>query len=491
MRHEPAERFDAALLAALFVASRLFVDRVVGLHFDPSALSWCTQFVDPVLLRDDLARSLWWLHAQPPLFNFFLGVGLKSFTDFGLGFGLVFRAASLALVLALHALLRRLGVRRGWALATSILFLASPALLYCECWLYYTLFEALLLVLACLGFSQLLERPTPGRFAVALLWPTLLCLLRSTFQPAWLVAIALLPMAVSRELRRRGAAWAVLAAMLLAPVAWCAKNAMVFGFFGTSSWAGMHVMRVAGVDVTTDEKLALMREGVVSPLVLVRPFGELSEYPAEWTDLPARGHPAVDAKQKIFGMNNFNNAAYVAIARQLRRDSVVLAWHHPRALISAWRRGWTLFFEPTENYPLFAAWKVPGLEAWRRIYDRFVLWTLPEGLGRTSLLFLLAFFVALPACSIGAARRSLGGTARPSDATLLFAAANLLYVAVISNSADLGENQRFKFTVEPFLWAFLALWLQGLPMSGRGAAPDRGRTGAADHFDVDGGPDFC
>lgn len=457
-----AGRLDVALLAAAFVASRVFVDRVLGLHFDPSALVWCVQFLDPALLRDDLARSLWWLHAQPPLFNLFLGLGMKAFSETGPGFGLVFRAASLSLVLALHALLRRLGVRRGPALATSLVFLASPALLYCECWLYYTLFEALFLVLACLGFARLLERPTPGRLAGFLAWPTLLCLLRSTFQPAWLLAVAAVPMLALPELRRRGAAWAVVAALLLSPFAWCAKNASVFGFFGTSSWAGLHLLRVAGADVTVERKRALVDEGAVSPLVLVRPFGELPEYPREWTEVPKRGHPAVDSPTKIFGMNNYDHAAYVGIARRLQRDSLVLARRHPGALLSAWRRGWTLFFQPTETYPLFAAWKVSAIESWRRFFDTVVLWTLPEGLGGTSLLFLLAFFVALPWCAVGSMRRIASGAGTPGDATILFAAANLLYVAIVSNAADLGENQRFKFTVEPLLWAFLALRLQGL-----------------------------
>lgn len=456
------ERFDPVLLAVVFVASRLFVDRVLGLRFEASSLVWCVQFLDPALLREDLLRSLWWLHAQPPLFNLFLGIGEKLFTDLHLGFGLVFRAASLALVLALRALLRRFGVRRGWALGASLLFLASPALLYCECWLYYTLFEALLLVLACLGFARLLERPTVGRLAAYLACATSLCLLRSTFQPAWLLAVALVPVAVLPGLRRARAAWGVLALLLLPPLAWCAKNRAVFGFFGTSSWAGMHLLRVTAGDVTPEERLALVQEGTVSPLALVRPFGELPEYPREWTDVPKRGHPAVDAPTKIFGMNNYNHVAYVGIARRLQADSAVLARRHPGALLSAWRRGWALFFEPTETYPLFAAWKVAGAETWRGFFDRFVLWTLPAALGGMSVLFLLAFFVALPACGIAAARRLAVGNALSADPTVLFAAANLLYVALVSNAVDLGENQRFKFTVEPLLWAFLALGAQGV-----------------------------
>ena len=265
----------------------------------------------------------------------------------------------------------------------------------------------------------------------------------------------------------------MIAALLALPFAWCAKNAVVFGFFGRSSWTGMHLLRVAGAEVTAEQKRVLVDEGAVSPLVLVRPFGELPEYPREWTRVPRRGHPAVDSPTKILGMNNYDHAAYVGIARRLQEDSLVLARRHPGALLSAWHRSWTLFFQPTDTYPLFAAWKVGAMESWRRFFDTAVLWTLPEGLGGTSVVFLLAFFVAVPWCSFDSIRRIAGGAGRSRDAVVLFAAANLLYVAIVSNTADLGENQRFKFTVEPLLWAFLALWLQGLVRTRSEANPRR------------------
>jgi hypothetical protein len=42
-------------------------------------------------------------------------------------------------------------------------------------------------------------------------------------------------------------------------------------------------------------------------------------------------------------------------------------------------------------------------------------------------------------------------------AVTLFAGLNVLYCSVIPNLIEAGENQRFKFTIEPLLWLFLGL----------------------------------
>ena len=48
-----------------------------GGSFISTPLSFAYQYLDPVLLKSDLLRSLLYLHSQPPLFNLFLGTVLK------------------------------------------------------------------------------------------------------------------------------------------------------------------------------------------------------------------------------------------------------------------------------------------------------------------------------------------------------------------------------------------------------------------------------
>jgi hypothetical protein len=49
-----------------------------GLRFDASDAGAFRHFIEPGLLRERLVESLWHLHAQPPLFNAWLGVYPRS-----------------------------------------------------------------------------------------------------------------------------------------------------------------------------------------------------------------------------------------------------------------------------------------------------------------------------------------------------------------------------------------------------------------------------
>src|SRR3972149_6661273 len=62
----------------VFVSS-LLLGRWLGIRFVDNGVEFLYQFLDPEILRNDLARGLYYLPAQPPLFNLFLGLGLKSF----------------------------------------------------------------------------------------------------------------------------------------------------------------------------------------------------------------------------------------------------------------------------------------------------------------------------------------------------------------------------------------------------------------------------
>src|SRR6185503_21391898 len=69
---------DPAILLVVFVVSR-FVYFRAGVRFNARTLHWLFQYIEVDLLRHDLVRSLWYLHAQPPLFNLYLGLVLKAF----------------------------------------------------------------------------------------------------------------------------------------------------------------------------------------------------------------------------------------------------------------------------------------------------------------------------------------------------------------------------------------------------------------------------
>jgi len=65
-------------LVALFIVSRVLLAATMG-KLDTNPLLYYWQYADPKLLREDLLRTVFYLHSQPPLYNLFLGLGLKLF----------------------------------------------------------------------------------------------------------------------------------------------------------------------------------------------------------------------------------------------------------------------------------------------------------------------------------------------------------------------------------------------------------------------------
>jgi len=66
------------VVAGAFVVSRVLY-YLLGVRFDMTTLLWYWQFIDPALLKMHFWQSLWYLHSQPPAFNFFLGVVVNLF----------------------------------------------------------------------------------------------------------------------------------------------------------------------------------------------------------------------------------------------------------------------------------------------------------------------------------------------------------------------------------------------------------------------------
>ena len=132
-------------LTAVFVGFRLWFAHAGGSYI-ASPLDSAKQFLDPALLQHDLLSSLWYLHSQPPLFNLFLGLVLKTALDPGLIFELCFRISGLLIPLCMYATLAILGANRIAAFLVTLFFMLNPSLILYESLLYYTHVEGVMII---------------------------------------------------------------------------------------------------------------------------------------------------------------------------------------------------------------------------------------------------------------------------------------------------------------------------------------------------------
>jgi hypothetical protein len=461
-----------------------------GGEFVARPLTFALQYLDPVLLREDLLRSLYYLHSQPPLFNLLLGVVLKVSPDPGLSYALLFTTLGLLIPLLLYDILTVLGTGYLAAGMVSIVFMLNPTLILYEHLLYYTHVETFLVLLAicCLAHWSTGRRTV----ALVLFWGALLCLalVRSLFHPVFFLGLALALagyqyycMPGQRQARRMLCAGLII--VLLPLSALCVKNRLEFGFFGTSSWDGMSLWnKVNGY--STEELEALHRDGIVSSRAVeadLEPFKPISGYPGLEAEAAARCHHAADcAPRKSTGKPNFNHIGYAILSRQLRQDARALIRRDPArfAFYTAGSYSLTLWYSSDSVHSLFEKNQqaVGPLEKLYR-YLWFGFLGVQNRHTDTKIWLYTGFVTALYLLLYGAACFKLF---RPADDRVravclvcLFCLAVHAYTLLVSSVVEFGENNRFRFPVDA---ALLVLAAGTLRLWQRSAKPGTTRAGS-------------
>jgi hypothetical protein len=430
-----------AAVVALFATSRLGW-WLAGIRFDASPVDWYWQILDLDLLRDRLAESLWFLHAQPPGFNALIGVA-ATLGEPGAVLRWVFLGLGALLAVALADALRRLSWSVPEAVAAAVLLANGLPWVVTEHWLFYD-FPCTVLLGLC-GWA-LLRIADDWRLGVSVFAGSAaaLSLIRSLFHPLWMVmALAMMVWAAPTAARRRAGIVAVAALLLVGGVV--VKNGALFGVWGTSSWLGMSLAKLTTARLAPEERTALIRSGVLSPMAGVRPFSPVETYErAVGTTWPDGDVPALARRTRSGGAPNYNHPAYLDISRASRADALTVIRRHPGIYGGAVTGAIGSFLQSPLRYPALGhnLSRVPG--AWW-LYERTV--------GQASLTVVL-LLLALATCVVAGLR-----AARSGDRGLAAAAGwlvlNLGWLMVVASGLEIGENNRFRLLITPLVWVVM------------------------------------
>ena len=459
-------RRDLLVVVALFGASRVGA-ALLGVRFDLRPLRFFWQIVDPVLLRTELLESVLHLHAQPPLFNLWLGVMLKLPASIAqIAMQLTFLGCGLVLAAALLELQRRLGVHRGIRVVTTVLVVASPAAVLYENHLFYTYPTATLLVVGALLLHRV---ASDGRWRDGvLLFLTLaaVVLVRSRFHAGWLVAAAAIVGA--RPQRRRLVAVCLLPAFLLVGI-WYARSFVMFGQATTGSWLGMSLAQMTTRLVSEEDRLALATLSDETAILAVRPFSPLQVYRGIVEVPPPAGVAVLDRPRKTNGATNFHHRAYVPISVAYLAAFRAVVSERPELYGRAIGYASALFFRSGADHDWFGDNRArldPVETVWRRV----VYLQLDRVSGRLSARHVGWGLVALWMVSLvggGLALRRAVVERRTADAqTLAFALLTVVWVTFFGIVLELGENNRFRFLAEPLAVTLAAVALARRPDEG-------------------------
>jgi hypothetical protein len=454
------------IVTAIFVGSRLLFYHA-GIRFDATTLNWYWQYVDPQLLRDRLLESTYYLHSQPPLFNLFIGLILKTFPGHETpAFMIIYKIMGLILALSVFTLMRQLKIRAYLALALTTAFTISPSSICYENWLFYSYPLAVLLCIAALLVHRYV---TTARWIWGFLFfgaLAIVVLMRSMFHPLWLVLIMFSIIYLKRHDWRR----VIIAAMipLAAIVLLYAKNAVVFGSLGGSSWLGMSLAKMTTFKIPEDERDLLVEQGRLSKMALIKPFRDIGAY-QRYLPMPQRtGVPVLDEERKSAGdpryNTNFNNLIFIEVARLYRQDAITVLKMYPGVYLKTVATSLGICFFPASDYTFLEGnrRRIAGLSAFydRAIYGQFLIggarrwkegarsgWRRVNRIG----FFLAAGFAAFLVCVVRRIRHS--SFDQPLKATLIFVYISVLYVVMVSSLVEIGENNRFRFIIDPLFLA--------------------------------------
>jgi len=464
---------------------------LAGVRFDASSLPWFWQYVDPALLKANLAQSLWYLHSQPPAFNAFLGLVLNLFPRHETAaFTCCYLLLGLVFAVTLFLLLRGFGVSNTLSAVATAVYAASPACVLYENWLFYAYPLSVLLLLAALFWHRFVIR---GRFLDALLLfacAALLALTWSLYHLVWLIGLVLaLALFRRRDWRKVLAAAAV---PVLVVVLWYGKNLFQVGEFTGSTWSGTNFSRMTKF-LTAPERLALYDNGTISAVSLVPPFSNPDEYYSIVSKPPPTGIPVLDQELKPSGDPNFNNTLFIAVSRQYGRDAFKILSTRPASYLHCLAVSYFTYFQPTSKHQ-FLEGNAGHVRALDRLYslafsgrfsfhlDHSLRQTQParyylQGLLNIAWFPLLAYVFVLIFGLIRLLRRSSSLTPTSSLAlhpsSLFFLWFNVAWVTIVANAVEVGENDRFRFVADPLVVIFLASLVSDWLARRRTAAKDK------------------
>ncbi len=455
-------------IVLIFIISRI-IFFLNGGSFLATPITFAKQYLDPALLQNDLLRSLFYLHSQPPLFNFFLGSILKLSPMPAITYNFIFKIVGLLIPLIFYGIFTRIGINRFVALVATIIFMLNPTLILYENLLYYTHFEAFLILLAIFFFVNWCNG---GRLTYLLLfWVSLLCLgmIRSLFHPAFFLIMAIAGYLCLRRTykeKRLARKFLLTSFIVLIPMfSLCMKNFCLYDFFGTSSWTGMSLwIKVNGYAPQQIEEFhgrgLISQEAVNAGLETFQPIRNLIGED-KLNNIPCH-HPADCNEFKNSDKPNYNHAGYVFLSKQLLKDALALISYNPAlsAFYTAGSYSLMLWYSSDSVIALFIN-NIKAVDTLERLYrylyfgfmgvedkrsTQSMWWMRANAISAFFLLFYLSTFFNL-------FRRD--NTIPPALLTVCFFCLIIhAYTIVISSLIEFGENNRFRYPVDA---AFLVL----------------------------------
>lgn len=352
---------------------------------------------------------------------------------------------------------KELGLSARVSLALASIFIVSPSTILYENWFTYGYPLAACLTLAGVALFRFART---GHVCWGFLFFLLLSfhsLTWSAFHLVWFAAIFCV-LLFAFETRRLVLLSAALPLLLTA--GWYAKNWVVFGEFAASTWGGMNLSNVTTFRLPEEERLSMIESGKLSMFAKYPPFRSPKLYLSILPRTPETGIPVLDEVLTSSGEFNRHHLVYIEASNHYLRDALSVIRARPAIYGRGILQSFYLYFHSASDYKLLGENRaaIRAFDAW---WNRLLLgqWrdteTSAERLVNASpahvAWWVVFAFLVIAVNSPLYLWRERERMASPKYLLIFFMSFNVLFITAVGNAAELGENNRFRFVVDPFI----------------------------------------
>jgi len=477
-------------LALVFAVSRV-IYFALGVRPDTIPIGTYLQYIDPALLREHLWQSLFYLREQPPGFNLYLGLVLKTAAHPETVFFVIHLLMGLALAFSLMAVMMRLGVANWLAFLLAALLTSSPITVLYENWVFYEYPVMVALTVAAWAMGRYIRG---AAFRDALLFfvsLTVVVSVRGVYHLSWFLLLASLLMWVTRDHWKRGLWAAAVPALLI--VAFYVKNYVVFGDMTPGQvYKKMNYADMVQQQAPPEALERLKRAGRIGRILEIPAVQTKTYLYSELVRQPEpTGIPLLDMSRKTTGADNWNSVWTSKVADVYHRDAQVVAREYPGLLWKQVRANLRTYLLPASDaFPFDQAQSATCLRPFLNWYERITageLFVDPDS-DQDPIAWLNVFL--FPACLAGGLILAVRvfsqpgawtGERRARCATIPFLLFNIAYDSAVTILFASGDHNRYREEVAPLYviligllvnasWVRLRAWRGTLEASGKPAS---------------------
>ncbi len=455
------------IITGIFLLSRIILF-AIGVRFILAIE--LMSFLDPILLTERWAETIFYTHAHPPLTNAFLGIGLKLAGEHADSlFHFFFVLFGLGLTLSLAYLLRLVGLGKTSTIVLSSIFCLSPPSIYFENFYLYTYPNAALLAALAIVFFSAIKDATFRRWFLFFSLCAFICYLRSTFHFVWLLAMLTLALIFA------GKAWKNILKAFALPSSLVLllylKNFLVFGFFGASSWFGASFARQTVYKLSEADRQEWVKEKHISPIVHSSIFSPPKQFPNLLAHKDSTGIPCLDQEMNSTGIINFNHWIYIKLSKLQQKGCVYYVKERPFDYLKSVSLSFVLFFTESTRWHAHDKEKSPFIPNRKLLEPLENTWNTTWHSFPIKYFGLYSFFIALILPLMGIIifrlfKNNFQGMY--VEKLILFMLLNVAYVAVISSLFQPNELARYRYQLEVYIWVIMTFSLLRLPQAIKG-----------------------